>query len=68
VSQADALEAYRSGRVTIREFAHALGLDIWSAHDLLRAECVAVSQGDHSETTALLAAVLANALPIDRER
>lgn len=54
----DALKAYRSGRVTLREFARALGLEIWAAHDLLRAEGVAVSQGDRAETVAGLEAVL----------
>lgn len=34
----DALEAYRTGRVTLREFARALGLGTWDAHDLLRVE------------------------------
>lgn len=50
----DAVEAYRRGRVTLREFARALGLDTWSAHDLLRAEGVAVAQGDRAETRAAL--------------
>jgi hypothetical protein len=63
----DAMEAYRGGRVTLREFARALGLDIWAAHDLLRAEGVAVGQGDRTETAAALADVLAG-LAVDRER
>ena len=50
----DALEAYRTGRVTLREFARALGLDTWGAHDLLRVEGVAVAQGDRRETRAAL--------------
>lgn len=50
----DAIEAYRSGRVTLREFAHALGLGVWAAHDLLRAEGVEVSQGDRAETASAL--------------
>ncbi|CAN5215335.1 hypothetical protein BH20ACT9_BH20ACT9_14400 [soil metagenome] len=50
----DALEAYRTGRVTLREFARALGLGTWDAHDLLRVEGVAVAQGDRSETRAVL--------------
>lgn len=29
-----ALTAFRSGRVTLREFARALGLEVWAAHDL----------------------------------
>lgn len=54
----DAIKAYRSGRVTLREFAHALGLNVWAAHDLLRSEGVEVSQGDRTETSAALAAVI----------
>lgn len=50
----EALEAYRAGRVSLREFAKALGLQIWAAHDLLRAEGVAVAQGDRTETAAAL--------------
>lgn len=42
----EALEAYRAGRMTLREFARVLGLDTWAAHDLLRAEGVAVAQVD----------------------
>lgn len=54
----DAMEAYRSGRVTLRDFARSLGLDVWAAHDLLRAEGVAAAQGDRSETRSALAATL----------
>jgi predicted HTH domain antitoxin len=54
----DAIAAYKSGRVTLRDFARALGLDTWAAHDLLRAEGVAVGQGDRSETAAALGAAL----------
>lgn len=46
----EAIDSYRGGRVTLRQFAQALGLDLWSAHDLLRAEGVAVAQGPSSET------------------
>jgi hypothetical protein len=53
----DALNAYRSGRVTLRDFARALGLDTWAAHDLLRAEGVEIGQGDRAETTLALDAV-----------
>lgn len=52
----DALEAYRAGRVTLREFALSLGLDVSAAHNLLRAESVAVAQGDRAETSATLEA------------
>lgn len=36
----------------------ALGLDVWPAHDLLRAEGVPVAQGERSETRAALEATL----------
>ncbi|MGI9016962.1 MAG: UPF0175 family protein, partial [Euzebya sp.] len=41
----DALDAYRGGRVSLREFARVLAVDVWTAHDLLRAHGVAVAQG-----------------------
>lgn len=50
----EALEAYRAGRLTLREFARALALDIWAAQDLLAAEGVAVAQGSRAETLAAL--------------
>lgn len=50
----EALEAYRESRLTLREFARALGLDVWAAHDLLRAEGVAVARGDRLETKSAL--------------
>lgn len=53
----EALDAYRAGRVTLRELATALGLDVWSAHDLLRAEGVSVAQGERAETRAALDAL-----------
>jgi predicted HTH domain antitoxin len=55
------LDAYRAGRVTLRELARTLGLDIWAAHDLLRAHGVAVAQGDRAETAADLAAMVQEA-------
>ncbi len=55
----EALDAYRSGRVTIREFARALGLHVWAAHDLLRAEGVAIARGERGETRAALEETLA---------
>lgn len=58
LSKRDALDAYRAGRVTLREFARALGMDVWAAHDLLRAEGVAVAQGDRTETQDALHAAL----------
>ncbi len=54
----DAIDAYRRGRVTLREFARSLGMDVWAAHDLLRAEGVAVAQGHRGETRAALEAAL----------
>jgi hypothetical protein len=59
-----ALNAYRGGRVTLRDFARALGLDTWAAHDLLRAEGVEISQGDRAETTLALDAVTQAALSV----
>ncbi|MGH3545208.1 MAG: UPF0175 family protein [Mycobacteriales bacterium] len=54
----EALGAYRSGRVTLREFARTLNLPIWEAHDLLRAEGVPVAHGERSETRVDLDATL----------
>ncbi len=55
----DALEAYRQGRVSLREFARALGLDTWAAHDVLRSNEVAIARADRAETTADVAYVAA---------
>lgn len=49
----DALEAYRDGRVSLREFARALGVDVWAAHDLLRANGVAVAQSPRGDPRRL---------------
>jgi predicted HTH domain antitoxin len=54
----EALDAYRAGRVTLREFARALGLSVWGAHDILRAEGIAVAQGTADETRAALESAL----------
>ncbi|MDN5861332.1 MAG: hypothetical protein L0H84_22245 [Pseudonocardia sp.] len=54
----DAISAFRDGRVTVREFARALGLGVWAAHDLLRSEGVAVSQGERVETVASVDAIV----------
>lgn len=54
----DALEAYRAGRVTLRELARTLAVDTWAAHDLLRANGVAVAQGDRAESAPSLRSVL----------
>lgn len=57
----EALDAYRSGRVTLREFARSLGLETWAAHDLLRSEGVPAAQGARAETRAAMEAALAAA-------
>ncbi|MGI8653527.1 MAG: CopG family ribbon-helix-helix protein, partial [Geodermatophilaceae bacterium] len=54
----DAMDAYAAGRLTLREFARSLDLDVWAAHDLLRAEGVAVAQGERNETRSALNATL----------
>lgn len=54
LQKTEALDAYRTGRVTLRELARVLGLSVWGAHDLLRAEGVAVAQGERGETSAAL--------------
>ncbi|MBJ7593893.1 MAG: hypothetical protein JF886_03370 [Candidatus Dormibacteraeota bacterium] len=58
LSKRDALDAYRQGRVTLREFASVLNLGIWAAHDLLLAEGVAVAQGSPTETSAAVQTLL----------
>ena len=55
----DGLHAYRQGRLTLRDLALMLGLDIWATHDLLIAEGVAIAQGTMAETARDAAAVLA---------
>lgn len=50
LAKKDALLAYGQGRITLREFARVLRLDLWAAQDLLAAEGVAVGQGVRSET------------------
>lgn len=50
LAQREAIEAYRDGRVTIRELARALGLDVWGAHDLLTAKGVTIAQGSRGES------------------
>ncbi|MBV8527261.1 MAG: hypothetical protein JOZ75_02995 [Candidatus Dormibacteraeota bacterium] len=58
LSKRDALDAYRQGRITLREFAASLHLGIWAAHDLLLAEGVAVAQGAPTETSAAVRQLL----------
>lgn len=58
------LAAYRGGRLTLRELATMLGLDVWATHDLLSAEGVAVAQGTMAETAADANALLAEMLAL----
>jgi hypothetical protein len=66
LAKRDALDAYRGGRLTLREFARALGLEVWPAHDLLAAEGVAIAQGDRRETADALAALITDLGPPPR--
>jgi hypothetical protein len=59
LAKQEALDAYRQGRLSLREFGRALALDLWAAQDLLAAEGVAVSQGSRAETRAALDSALA---------
>lgn len=59
LAKGDGLEAYRGGRLTIRELAGMLGLDVWATHDFLSSEGVAVAQGTMAETAVDAGAVLA---------
>ncbi|MGH8999365.1 MAG: CopG family ribbon-helix-helix protein [Acidimicrobiia bacterium] len=61
LAKRDALDAFRAGRLTLRELGRALGLDPWATTDLLAAEGVAAAQGDRSETRAALEALLPRA-------
>ena len=58
LSQSDAVTAYQQGRLTLREFADALNLGVWAAHDLLLAEGVAIAQGNRAETSAAVQSLL----------
>lgn len=60
VVKQDALQAYRQGRVTLRDFAGILGLGAWAAHDLLAAEGVAIGQGHRDETACALDSLLSS--------
>lgn len=53
----ESTEAYQAGRITLRELARALGLDVWATHDLLASQGVAVAQGVAAETSSSLDAV-----------
>jgi hypothetical protein len=57
-AQDEAITAYRQQRLAIRQFAEALDLDVWGAHDLLASVGVAVAQGGRSETAADLDAII----------
>jgi uncharacterized protein UPF0175 len=63
LAKEDAMRAYRQGRLTLRQFAEALDVDIWAAHDLLASEGVAIAQGSRTETAADLDAVVDTTLP-----
>ena len=63
LSKHDALTAFRQGRITLRNFADALNLGTWAAHDLLLAEGVAVAQGSRGDTSAALEALLGQSSP-----
>src|SRR5258708_18614018 len=58
LSKGDALTAYRQGRLTLREFADALNLGVWAAHDLLLAEGVGIAQGAWAETSVAFETLL----------
>jgi len=62
LAKQDGLDAYRGGRLTLRELATMLGLGVWATHDLLSAEGVAVAQGTMSDTAVDAAALLAEML------
>jgi predicted HTH domain antitoxin len=56
----EAIAAYREGRLTLRQLAETLDLDVWGAHDLLASEGVAIAQGGRRETAADLEALLSS--------
>jgi hypothetical protein len=58
LSKREALQAFEQGRLTLRELARTLRLDVWAAQDLLAAEGVAVAQGGRGETAAALDGLL----------
>ena len=50
LSEREAVSAYEAGRITLRELARTLRLDVWGAHDLLAAKGVAVAHGGRAES------------------
>lgn len=60
LTKREALQSYAQGRMTLRELASAMRLDVWAAQDLLAAEGVAVAQGGRGETAATLEDILAS--------
>lgn len=60
LSQREAIDSYRSGRVTIRELARALGLGAWEAHDLLESQGVPIAQGGRDESREGLDSLLSS--------
>ena len=63
LAEEDAIEAYESGRITLRELAALLNLSVWGAHDFLASKGVAVAQGQMAETETDVAALLEEGLP-----
>lgn len=63
LSKHEALAAYRQGRLTLREFADALNLGMWAAHDLLLVEGVAIAQGTIGDTALALESLVASTVP-----
>lgn len=65
LAERDAIEAYESGRLTVRELAAVLNLGVWGAHDFLASRGVAIAQGTLAETASDLDAVLGELVPAD---
>ena len=58
LSKREALDAYRQGRSTLREFAAAFNVGVWAADDLLLADGVAAAHGSRTDTRASLELLL----------
>ncbi len=58
LAKREGFEAFRGGRLTVRELGRLLGLDVWATHDLLAAEGIAIAQGTMADTATDLATVL----------
>ncbi|MGH9041517.1 MAG: CopG family ribbon-helix-helix protein [Acidimicrobiia bacterium] len=68
LAKRDALEAYRAGRLTLRELGRALGLEPWATADLLNAEGVAAAQGSREETAAAMRSLIESPAPARSRR